>query len=159
MLYYPDILKELRKDKGLKQEDMAEYFGIVQSTYSDFENGKRKMPLTMLDSLADLLGTSTDYILGRTAEMKPYPKRPGRKEAVIRKNKDEEGEKTTGAVDYSPLWETIKARQITKQQLIKAGIDRKTMDSLNKGKNITMLTLEKLCKIIGCTPDDIVRFK
>ncbi len=90
VLYYPDILKELRKDKGLKQEDMAEYFGIAKSTYCDFENGKRKMPLTMLDSLADLLGTSTDYILGRTAEIKPYPKRTGRKEAVIRKGRDEE---------------------------------------------------------------------
>jgi len=79
VLYYPDILKELRRDKGLKQKDMAEYFEISQSTYSDFENGKRKMPLTMLDSLADILDTSTDYILGRTAVMKPYPKREGRK--------------------------------------------------------------------------------
>ncbi len=86
VLYYPDILKELRKDKGLKQKDMAEFFGIAKSTYCDFENGKRKMPLTMLDSLADLLDTSTDYILGRTAEMKPYPKRAGRKEAVIKKD-------------------------------------------------------------------------
>ncbi len=93
MLYYPDILKELRKDKGLKQKDMAEYFGISQSTYCDFENGKKKMPLTMLDSLADLLDTSTDYILGRTAVMEPYPKRTGRKEAVIRKSKNEEAKK------------------------------------------------------------------
>jgi len=86
VLYYPDILKELRRDKGLKQTDMSEYFGIAQSTYCDFENGKRKMPLTMLDSLADLLGTSTDYILGRTAVMKPYPKREGRREAVIKRD-------------------------------------------------------------------------
>ena len=33
------------------------------------------------------------------------------------------------------------------------------LDSLKKGKNITMVTLEKLCKIIGCTPNDIVEFK
>ncbi len=93
MLYYPDILKELRRDKGLTQRDMADFFGIGQSTYCDFENGKRKMPLTMLDSLADLLDTSTDYILGRTAVMEPYPKRAGRKEAVIRKGKNEEVKK------------------------------------------------------------------
>jgi len=93
VLYYPDILKELRKDKGLKQEDMANYFGIAQSTYCDFENGKRKMPLTMLDSLADLLDTSTDYILGRTAEIKPYPKRAGKRDTMDRKGGAEEVKK------------------------------------------------------------------
>ncbi len=61
-------------------------------------------------------------------------------------------------IDYSPLWETMRLRNITQYQLLKSGIDNKTLDSLKKGKNITMLTLEKLCSIIGCTPNDIVRF-
>ena len=34
-------------------------------------------------------------------------------------------------------------------------IENKTLDSLKKDKNITMLTPEKLCTIIGCTPNDI----
>jgi len=61
-------------------------------------------------------------------------------------------------VDYSPLWRTMQERKITQYQLLKKGIDNKTLDSLKKGKNITMITLEKLCTIIGCTPNDIVRF-
>lgn len=61
-------------------------------------------------------------------------------------------------INYSPLWETMRLRNITQYQLLKSGIDNKTLDSLKKGKNITMLTLEKLCSIIGCTPNDIVRF-
>lgn len=61
--------------------------------------------------------------------------------------------------DYQPLWETMKERGVTQYQLLKGGIDNKTLDSLKKGKNITMLTLEKLCRIIGCTPNDIVRFR
>lgn len=61
-------------------------------------------------------------------------------------------------IDYSPLWETMQERKVTQYQLLKSGIDNKTLDSLKKGKNITMLTLEKLCSIIGCTPNDIVRF-
>lgn len=60
--------------------------------------------------------------------------------------------------DYSPLWETMEAKGVTQYQLLKSGIDNKTLDSLKKNKNITMVTLEKLCKIIGCTPNDIVRF-
>lgn len=61
--------------------------------------------------------------------------------------------------DYEPLWKTMERMQVSQYQLLKGGIDNKTLDSLKKGKNITMVTLEKLCKIIGCTPNDIVEFK
>ena len=57
--------------------------------------------------------------------------------------------------DYSPLWETMQNRGVSQYQLLKAGIDNKTLDSL---KNITMVTLEKLCRIIDCSPNDVVRF-
>lgn len=62
-------------------------------------------------------------------------------------------------IDFSPLWETMQKRNITQYQLLKNGIDNKTLDALKKNKNITLLTLEKLCDIIGCTPNDIVFFK
>lgn len=61
-------------------------------------------------------------------------------------------------VDYSPLWETMKRKGITQYALIQAGLDRRTLDWLKKNKNITMLTLEKLCGLLDCTPNDIVRF-
>jgi putative transcriptional regulator len=60
--------------------------------------------------------------------------------------------------DYSPLWETMQNRGVSQYQLLKAGIDNKTLDSLKKNKNITMVTLEKLCRIIDCSPNDVVRF-
>lgn len=72
---YSDILKELRKDRKISQREMGERMGISQASYSDYENGIRNMPLPMLDFLADALGTSTDYILGRTDEIRPYPRR------------------------------------------------------------------------------------
>lgn len=60
---------------------------------------------------------------------------------------------------YGPLRETMKRRNVTQYQLLKGGIDNKTPDSLKKDKNITMVTPEKLCRIIGCTPNDIIEFK
>ncbi len=60
--------------------------------------------------------------------------------------------------DYSPLWEPMQNRGVSQYQLLKAGIDNKTLDSLKKNKNITMVTLEKLCRIIDCSPNDVVRF-
>lgn len=62
-------------------------------------------------------------------------------------------------IDYQPLWDTMKNKDISQYYLLKSGIDHKTLDSLKKNKNITLLTVEKLCSILNCTPNDIVTFK
>ncbi len=61
-------------------------------------------------------------------------------------------------IDYSPLWLTMAQNKVSQYQLLHSGIDNKTLDSLKKNKNITMLTLEKLCKAVNCTPNDVVKF-
>ena len=52
----------------------------------------------------------------------------------------------------------MEEKGVTQYRLIKLGIDNKTLDSLKKNNNITLLTLEKLCRILDCTPNDIVKF-
>lgn len=61
-------------------------------------------------------------------------------------------------INYEPLWMTMEQHGVSQYQLLKSGIDNKTLDSLKKNKNITLLTLEKLCRIVRCTPNDIVKF-
>ena len=56
-------------------------------------------------------------------------------------------------IDFSPLWETMEQKGITQYQLLKSGIDNKTLDSLKKNKNIALNTLEKLSMILEC--DDL----
>ncbi len=53
----------------------------------------------------------------------------------------------------------MKQKGVSQYFLLKSGIDNKTLDSLKKGKNITLLTVEKLCEILACTPNEIVEFK
>lgn len=62
-------------------------------------------------------------------------------------------------IDFSPLWETMKRKGVSQYKLLKSGIDHKTLDGLKKNNNITLLTLEKLCDILECTPNDIVLFR
>ena len=59
---------------------------------------------------------------------------------------------------HEPLWKTLQEKGISQYYLLQNGLDNKTLDSLKKGKNITLLTLEKLCKLIDCTPNDIIEF-
>lgn len=61
-------------------------------------------------------------------------------------------------ISYEPLWKTMKEKQVSQYKLLKSGVNNKTLDALKKGKNITLLTLEKLCSILDCTPNDIVEF-
>lgn len=62
-------------------------------------------------------------------------------------------------VDYTPLWQTMEQKGISQYRLLKSGIDNKTLDSIKKGNNISLVTLEKLCTILDCTPNDIIRFQ
>lgn len=59
-------LKDLREDNDVKQKELAEYLNIKQNTYSQYENGKREIPLDTLWKLADYYNTSVDYLIGRT---------------------------------------------------------------------------------------------
>ena len=68
-------IREMREDKDLLQRDLAEYLHCTQVAYSRYELGKRDIPTDVLIALADYYNTSTDYILGRTKEIKPYPKK------------------------------------------------------------------------------------
>ena len=61
-------------------------------------------------------------------------------------------------LDYSPMWQTMQRKGISQYSLLKAGVDNKTLDSIKKGKNITLLTLEKICTILNCTPNEVVQF-
>ena len=76
-MYYPR-LRDLREDADKTQKEIAALLGIDQRVYSNYETGKREIPSHMLITLADYYHTSVDYILERTDERKPYPKRRAR---------------------------------------------------------------------------------
>ena len=68
-MYYPR-LKDLREDHDLKQKEVAAVLGIDQRVYSNYETGKREIPLHLLIELAEYYQTSTDYLVGRTDRKK-----------------------------------------------------------------------------------------
>lgn len=72
---YLKRLKDLREDKELHQEDIAQILNITRQQYSLYELGKRTLPIDLLDKLATFYHTSTDYILGRTNNKAQYPKK------------------------------------------------------------------------------------
>lgn len=62
-------------------------------------------------------------------------------------------------VSYRPLWKKMEKENITTYTLInKWGINPRTVNNLKHNKGITVDTLEKLCTILNCTPNDILEF-
>ena len=57
-------LKELREENGVSQKEIAQYLNIKQNTYSQYETGKRQLPIETLIKIAEYYKTTTDYILG-----------------------------------------------------------------------------------------------
>lgn len=59
-------LRDLREDNDITQSQIVSVLNIRQNTYSQYENGKRQMPIELLWKLADYYNTSIDYLVGRT---------------------------------------------------------------------------------------------
>ena len=66
MLKFSNRLKQLRKEKKLKQSDMAELLELTTRHYQQIEYGNINIPSLTLEALADYFGVSTDYLLGRS---------------------------------------------------------------------------------------------
>ena len=68
-------IRNVREDKDMTQAKMAAYLNVSQSTYSDYESGNLNIPIQALDKIADMFGTSIDYLVNRTDEKTPYPRK------------------------------------------------------------------------------------
>ncbi|WP_455582596.1 helix-turn-helix domain-containing protein [Dysosmobacter sp.] len=68
-------IRDLREDRDMSQVEIAQVLGMSQTGYSKYETGENSVPAAVLDQLADFYGTSVDYLLGRTDQPEPYPKK------------------------------------------------------------------------------------
>lgn len=67
-------LRDLREDRDMSQAAMAKLLKCSQQTYSRYESHTTEIPLESLIFLAEYYDTSTDYLIGITDQIKPYPR-------------------------------------------------------------------------------------
>lgn len=72
---YQYRIRELREDRSLSQQAVAETLRISQRTYSDYESGRLRIPVDRLLLLARYYDCSIDYISGASNVRRPYPDR------------------------------------------------------------------------------------
>ena len=78
-------IKALREAKKMTQVRIGIELGVSQETISGYEIGKAVPPADMLMKLADCLGTSVDYLLGRTDNRLPpaFPSQLSERESKL----------------------------------------------------------------------------
>lgn len=61
-------LKAARKKCNMTQKEVADFIGVGQSTYKNYECGLREPNCDTIIQLADLFHVTTDYLLGRISD-------------------------------------------------------------------------------------------
>lgn len=73
MAYYRRI-RDLREDNDLTQNQLVEKLKMHKTTYTNYEQGKRDLPLQFAIKLAKFYDVPLDYIAGLTNVSTPYEK-------------------------------------------------------------------------------------
>lgn len=68
---FGDILKKIRQDNNLTQEELAKKIDTSRSNIANYENNKNMPSIEILDKLSKLFNCSTDYLLGKSDVRNP----------------------------------------------------------------------------------------
>ncbi len=66
MKIFAERLRELRNEKKMKQQEMADYLGVSIRAYQYYESATHYPDVSGLMQMADYFGVTTDYLLGRS---------------------------------------------------------------------------------------------
>ncbi len=70
---YCRIMRDLREDSDLTQQQVADVLGTSQTMYARYERGANELPIHHLIALCRLYGVSADYFLGLSNCIKAIP--------------------------------------------------------------------------------------
>ena len=68
MAQFDKILKLLRNERQLSQQELADALGISKSSINMYERGERQPNFEVLETIADYFNVDIDYLLGRTSK-------------------------------------------------------------------------------------------
>lgn len=75
MMKCSERIKALREDRDLNQTTVARAIHVAQTTYSDYEKGKVRIPLECLIDLARFYDVDMNYIAGISEIKHKFPKK------------------------------------------------------------------------------------
>ena len=75
-MVYLERIRTLAKEKGLSLSYICSQIGVARIYFNDIEKHNRTIPQERLEKIADLLGTTVEYLLGETNVTSKKDKKP-----------------------------------------------------------------------------------
>lgn len=75
VMNYIKRIRDLQEDRDFSQSAVAKAIHVAQTTYSDYENGKVRIPVECLVELAKFYDVDINYITGVSLEKKHFPEK------------------------------------------------------------------------------------
>ena len=72
---YTDRIRALREDNDLNQTIVSHAIHVAQTTYSDYEKGKVRIPIECLIALAKFYNVDMNYIAGVSSVKREFPQK------------------------------------------------------------------------------------
>ena len=92
MMPFGDVLKKLRKQNDLTQNQLGTVLGISESTVGMYERGQREPSFEMLEAIADYFNVDMDFLTGRSNIQRKYSFSPSISDSTVRKPDPSESE-------------------------------------------------------------------
>jgi transcriptional regulator with XRE-family HTH domain len=70
-VHYYQRIRDLREDHDLTQDELVKLLGMHKTTYTNYEQGKREPPFSLMIRLAEFYNVSLDYLAGLTDTPRP----------------------------------------------------------------------------------------
>ena len=75
IMKYNQRIRNIREDRNLTQQMIADLLHVGQRTYADYESGKTRIPVDSILILAKYYDVSVDYITGASNIETKFPKK------------------------------------------------------------------------------------
>ena len=136
---YTEIIKQLREDNNLTQNDIANILNITRGLYAQYEIADKIIPLNHLNTLSNQFNISIDYLLGLNIS-KIYPN--------IKKEINPE-------ICSIRLKELRKEKKLTQVKLAQSlNTSHSVISSYEKGKTLILTSfLYTICKKYNLSAD------
>lgn len=70
---YTERIRELKQEKKYNQTYVANVLQVAQTTYSDYENGRVRIPINHIVELARFYNVDLNFITGVSDIRNPFP--------------------------------------------------------------------------------------